>query len=219
VPLFESGIAGGGNARSWQQFWIAWRRLVAGLREETQTRLFGLLEPFWAPSELKLKRSKSLKPAEASFEVLELMASLERVPAARRRALGDWLIERTFQDRDPRIWAALGRIGARVPGYASAHHVVSPVAAEGWLTHVLSERWQDMPAAAVTAAQLARVTDDRARDVSPSVRAEVVKRLEAAHMDEELIRTVREFVPLVDAERAAWFGEELPLGLRLRSSD
>lgn len=219
VPFFESGVASGSSARSWQQFWIAWRRLVAGLREETQTRLFGLLEPFWAPTELKLKRSKSLKPAEASFEVLELMASLERVPAARRRALGDWLIERSFRQRDARIWAALGRIGARVPGYASAHHVVSPVAAEGWLTHVLSERWQDMPAAAVTAAQLARVTDDRARDVSPSVRAEVVKRLEAAHMDEELIRTVREFVPLVDSERAAWFGEELPLGLRLRSSD
>jgi hypothetical protein len=193
--------------------------VVAGLREETQTRLLGLLEPFWAPAELKLKRSKSLKPADASFEVLELMASLERVPASRRRALGDWLIERSFRQRDARIWAALGRVGARVPGYASAHHVVSPVAAESWLTHVLSERWQDMPAAAITAAQLARVTDDRARDVSPGVRSEVAKRLEAAQVDAELIRTVREFVPLVDAERAAWFGEELPLGLRLRSGE
>jgi molecular chaperone DnaK (HSP70) len=219
VPFFESGVASGASARSWQQFWIAWRRIVAGLREETQTRLLGLLEPFWAPAELKLKRSKSLKPAEASFEVLELMASLERVPAARRRTLGDWLIERTFRQRDARIWAALGRIGARVPGYASAHHVVSPVAAESWLTHVLSERWHDMPAAAVTAAQLARMTDDRARDVSASVRAEVVRRLEAAQVDAELVRTVREFVPLVDAERAAWFGEELPLGLRLRPGD
>ncbi len=218
VPLFESGIAAGASARTWQQFFIAWRRVVAGLREETQTRLLGLLEPFWAPSELKLKRSKSLKAADAPFEILELMASLERVPVARRKALGDWLIERTFRQRDARLWSALGRVGARVPGYASAHHVVSPLAAESWLTHVLSERWNDMPAAAATAAQLSRVTEDRARDVSGNVRAEVVRRLEAVSSDPELTRSVRELVPVVDAERAAWFGEELPLGLRLRVS-
>lgn len=216
VPFFESGVAAGANARSWQQFFIAWRRVVAGLREETQTRLLGLLEPFWAPSELKLKRPKSLKAAEASFEILELLASLERVPEPRRRALGEWLVERTFRQRDARLWSALGRVGARVPGYASAHHVVAPHVAESWLTHVLSERWNEMPAAAVTAAQLARVTDDRARDVSPAARAEVIRRLEAVGTDPELVRTVREHVPVVDAERAAWFGEELPLGLRLR---
>ncbi|RYZ09820.1 MAG: heat-shock protein Hsp70 [Myxococcales bacterium] len=219
VPFFESGVSAGAGARSWQQFFIAWRRVVAGLREETQTRLLGLLEPFWAPSELKLKRSKSLKSAEASFEMLELMASLERVPEPRRRALGEWLVERTFRQRDARLWSALGRVGARVPGYASAHHVVAPHVAESWLTHVLSERWSEMPAAAVTAAQLARVTDDRARDVSPSVRAEVVRRLEAVDADPVLVRTVREFVSVVDAERAAWFGEELPLGLRLRGAE
>ncbi len=60
VPLFEAGIAGA-ERRSWQQFWIAWRRIAAGLREDTQARVFGLLEPLLAPSELKLKRSKSLK--------------------------------------------------------------------------------------------------------------------------------------------------------------
>jgi hypothetical protein len=215
VPFFESGISAGASARSWQQFFIAWRRVVAGLREETQTRFLALLEPFWAPAELKLKRSKSLKTADAPFEMLELLASLERVPEPRRRALGEWLVERTFLQRDARLWSALGRIGARVPGYASAHHVVVPHAAERWLTHVLSERWNEMPAAAITAAQLARVTNDRARDVSPAVRAEIVRRLEAVGMDAELVRTLREHVPVVDSERAAWFGEELPLGLRL----
>ena len=215
VPLFEAGIAAGANARSWQQFWIAWRRVVAGLREDTQTRLLGLLEPFMAPSELKLKRSKSLKAAEFSHELLELAASLERVPSARRVTLGDWLIERTFRDRDPRLWSALGRIGARVPGYASAHHVVPARNAENWLDHLLRERWHEVPTAAATAAQLARRTDDRARDVSDAVREEVIRRLEAITADPELIHCVREFVPLVEAERAAWFGEELPVGLRL----
>jgi hypothetical protein len=218
VPLFEAGMASNAKPRGWQQFWIAWRRVVAGLREETQTRLLGLLEPFWAPGELKLKRSKSLKAADASYDMLELLASLERVPAERRKSLGDWLLERTFQDRDPRLWSALGRVGARVPGYASAHHVVAPGAAEIWLTHLLSERWHEVPTAAATAAQLARLTSDRARDISPSVREEVARRLEAAKADAELIASVREFVPQVEAERAAWFGEELPVGLRLAAS-
>ena len=216
VPLFEAGIAGSANARSWQQFWIAWRRVVAGLREDTQTRLLGLLEPFWAPSELKLKRSKSLKAAESSFEMLELMTSFERVPVERRKAIGDWLIERTFRERDPRLWSALGRVGARVPGYASAHHVVPPRTAEIWLDHLLRERWHEVPSAAASAAQLARLTDDRGRDISATLRDEVVRRLEGIQADPELIKPVREFVTLVEAERAAWFGEELPVGLRLR---
>ena len=216
VPLFEAGISSGANARSWQQFWIAWRRVVAGLREDTQTRVFGLLEPFLAPSELKLKRSKSLKAAEFSHELLELLASLERLPVDRRVALGDWLIERTYRDRDPRLWSALGRVGARVPGYASAHHVVPPRHAESWLDHLLRERWHEVPSAAATAAQLARKTDDRARDIAEALREEVIRRLEAISADADLITSVREFVPLVEAERAAWFGEELPVGLRLK---
>lgn len=216
VPLFEAGISGTAKPRSWQQFWIAWRRVVAGVREETQVRLLGLLEPVWAPAELKLKLRKNLKQAEASFEMLELVASLERVPAERRKQLGDWLVERTFRDHDPRLWSALGRIGARVPGYASLHHVVSPLAAESWLTHLLSERWDDVPNAALTAAQLARVTNDRARDVSLATRAEVTRRLEAIQAAPDLIATVRDFVPVVEAERTAWFGEELPPGLHLR---
>ncbi|MET0789947.1 MAG: hypothetical protein ABW061_00370 [Polyangiaceae bacterium] len=215
VPLFEAGILSSAGTRSWQQFWIAWRRVVAGLREETQVRVLGLLDPFWAPSEVKLKRSKSLKPAEATHELLELSASLERVPSERRVVLGDWLIERTFRDRDPKLWSAIGRIGARVPGYASAHFVVPPRAAEIWLDHLLRERWHEVPSAAATAAQLARLTDDRARDISASLRAEVVRRLEAIQADPELVQPVRQFVPWIEAERAAWFGEELPVGFRL----
>src|SRR6185369_718962 len=136
----------------------------------------------------------------------------ERVPVERRVALGEWLIERTYRERDPRLWSALGRIGARVPGYAGAHHVVPARSAESWLDHLLRERWHEVPTAAATAAQLARKTDDRARDIPDGVREEVIRRLEAVNADADLILSVREFVPLVEAERAAWFGEELPVG-------
>ncbi len=85
------------------------------------------------------------------------------------------------------------------PGYASAHHVVPARNAESWLDHLLRERWHEVPSAAATAAQLARKTDDRTRDVSEAVREEVLRRLEANGADAALIRPVREFVPLVEA--------------------
>jgi hypothetical protein len=125
-------------------------------------------------------------------------------------------LERTWQSRDPRLWAALGRIGARVPAYASAHHALPASVVERWLDHLLRERWQDVPTAAQAAAQLSRVTADRARDVSEAVRREVVKRLEAVAAPPAWIESVREFVPVAEAERADWFGDELPVGLVLR---
>jgi hypothetical protein len=52
--------------------------------------------------------------------------------------------------------------------------------------------------------------------VSEAVRREVVKRLEAVAAPPAWIESVREFVPVAEAERADWFGDELPVGLVLR---
>jgi hypothetical protein len=59
------------------------------------------------------------------------------------------------------------------------------------------------------------VTDDRARDVSPRVQSDVVARLRRVGAQESLIRRVEELVEVEEAERAAFFGESLPVGLRL----
>jgi len=42
-----------------------------------------------------------------------------------------------------------------------------------------------------------------------------VLRLERAGARPEWVRAVRELVPVEEAERAEFFGEELPVGLRL----
>jgi superfamily II RNA helicase len=86
---------------------------------------------------------------------------------------------------------------------------------ERWLDHLLREKWNEMPSAAAAALQLARVTDDRARDVSPAVREEVAKRLEQVGARAEWIEAVRELVPVAATERADLYGEDLPVGLRL----
>ncbi|WP_437645086.1 Hsp70 family protein [Sorangium sp. So ce362] len=216
APLFAERLAFPQEARSWQQFWIAWRRIAGGLDEPLQVAIRDLADPFLAPAEQRLKKPKGVKP-EALDDLLELCASLERVPAGQRSELGAWILERTWTDRDARLWAAIGRIGARVPAYASVHHVVSPAAAERWLDHLMREKWQELPSAAPAAVQLARRTGDRARDVSDRIRGEVERRLVKAGAPEAWVRAVREVVAVEEAERAAFFGEGLPVGLRLVS--
>jgi hypothetical protein len=212
--LFSEGVTFGQELRNWQRFFVAWRRMAGGLDEAKQTLIRDLVDPFLAPSELKLKRPKGFKPASC-FEMWELASWLERVSENRRSELGRWLLEKTWTDRDPRLWEAIGRIGARVPAYASVHHVLSPRIVERWLDHLLREKWDQAPLLRRAAAQLARMTGDRARDVSEPVRVAVARQLEQSGALPQWIRSVREVVPVAEAERAEWFGEELPVGLRL----
>jgi molecular chaperone DnaK (HSP70) len=212
-PLLDERLAFPGEARGWQQFWIAWRRAAGGLHEATQTSLRDFVDPWLAPAEAALKKPK--KPALSLDDALDMASSLERVAPRRRLQLGGWVLERTWTDRDPRLWTALGRLGARVPAYASAHHVVSPHGVERWLDHLLREKWDAVPSAAQAAVQLARRTGDRARDVNDRVRRDVEQRLTALGASEAWVRAVRDVAPVEESERAAFFGDALPPGLRL----
>ncbi|HET9953821.1 MAG TPA: Hsp70 family protein [Polyangiaceae bacterium] len=213
TPLLGTGLVFQAEARGYQQFWIAWRRIAGGLDEPTQTELRKIADPWLAPAELKLKKPKGFKP-QALDELADLSSWLERVPAESRSELGRYFLERTWTDRDPRIWTWIGRIGARVPAYASAHYVVRPSVIERWLDHLLREDWDRVPTAAETAAKLSRVSGDRARDLSEPVRQEVIRRLQRCAAPEPLIQMVREYVKVESSERAAWF-EDLPVGLML----
>ena len=107
-------------------------------------------------------------------------------------------------------------MGARVPVYASVHHVVPAKVAEAWLDRLLKRKWESVATAPHAAVQLARVTGDRARDVSATLRTEVAKRLVAAGAKDAWVRAVRELVDVGEDERVAILGEGLPIGLRLK---
>ncbi|WP_394840076.1 hsp70 family protein [Pendulispora rubella] len=214
AALFPEKLAFVEGPRGWQQFFIAWRRVAAGMDEAAQTQIVDTFEAFVAPADRGVKKPKKLKP-EALDDLLEMLSTLERLAPQRRSELGSYILERTWTDRDPRLWAALGRLGARVPAYASVHHVVSAITAERWLDHLLREKWEQVPTATRAAVELARMTGDRARDVAERVRREVEKRLVKLAAKPEWIRAVREHVPVEESDRAAFYGEGLPLGLRL----
>jgi molecular chaperone DnaK (HSP70) len=212
---FDAGLSHNKDAeRSWQQFWIAWRRVAGGLTEAWQTHVRDVIDPGLAPAELKLKKPKQVRLL-APDELLELGSQLERVPVARRAELGRWLLDRTWSDRDPRLWTHIGRLGARVPAYASAHHVIAGNVVERWLEQLLRERWSEVNTAAASAFALSRVTGDETRDVAAPLRAEVARALARVQAPEEWRRAVLDYVPVTSAEREARFVDDLPLGLRL----
>jgi molecular chaperone DnaK (HSP70) len=213
-PMFEGRLAFPDEPRGWQQFFIAWRRVSGGLEESMQTTIRDAFDPVIAPAEARLKKPKRVP--EAPDELLATLAALERVPVARRVQLGEWIHEKTWGSDDPRLWGAIGRVGARVPVYASVHHVVSAKTAEVWLERLLKQKWEAVATAPHAAVQLARVTGDRARDVSEKIRSEVAKKLVSAGAKEAWVRAVRELVDMGEDERVAILGEGLPIGLRLK---
>jgi len=213
-PAFDAGLNHREAERNWQQYWIAWRRLAGGLAADQQARIRELLDPVLAPPELKLKKPKNFRPL-AHDDLLALASHLERVDAASKARLGHWILERTWSDRDPRLWTHLGRVGARILAYASAHHALRGNVVERWVEQLLRERWSDVNTAAPSALSLARLTGDQVRDLPLKLRTEVAAALERAGAPSTWQQAVLELTPRSEAERAQQLGDDLPLGLRL----
>lgn len=212
-PIFAEGLAFPDEIRNWQQFFIAWRRMAPGLDEREQSGLFATLLPHLSPSVGRGKRKLAFRPL-AEPEMLECAVFLERLPANQRTQLGEAILERTWTKRDPLLWAALGRVGARVPVYASLHHVVPTQSVEGWLDHLLREKWEELPTAPMAAVQMARLTGDRARDIDDRIRSDLCRRLERLGTNPTIWRPLREYVVVEEQDRVERFGEQLPVGLR-----
>jgi hypothetical protein len=118
-------------------------------------------------------------------------------------------------ERDARLWAALGRIGARLPTHGSAHHVVAAHTIERWMDHLLREKWEQLPSATRAAVAMCRLTGDRARDVSERTRSAVAARLAKLGVPATEWLPIVELVALGDRDRADFYGEDLPVGLAL----
>ena len=99
--------------------------------------------------------------------------------------------------------------------YGSAHGVVPADAATAWLDALLALDWKRVEGAAAAAANLARLSGDRARDLTLDVRERVITRLEAHRAAPAWIARVREVVTLDEAGERGVFGEALQPGLKL----
>jgi molecular chaperone DnaK (HSP70) len=217
-PLLAEGLLGTDQVRSWQQFLIAWRRILPGMTETEQMQAYEVLAPLVFKPKLRAKVPRTFQGV-VQPELLDLVGLFERLPTPSRVQLGDALLERTWTETEPRLWEAIGRIGSRIPLYASVHYVVPPREAERWIEELLRVKWEGLPSAAKAAVHLARLTGDRARDVSESIRKDVTRRLELHQVPADWVRSVSEVVPVAVDESLLQYGEELPVGLVWCPSD
>ena len=221
-PIFESGVQHGYDRQVNAEWWTLWRRVAGGLDPAAQSRLLDDFAVNLQGTEDDIRERPQLVKGGWD-DMIRLGASLERIPADHKREIGDWLVEQlrrpttaaTPAARD--LWTlwAIGRVGARTPLYGSAHEVVPVDAATSWLDTLLTLDWKRVEGAAAAAANLARLSGDRTRDLSPESRERVLARLDAFQAPPSWIARVRDVVALDEAGTQAAFGDALPPGLKL----
>lgn len=201
------------------EWFILWRRIAGGLSAGQQR---ALAEPLLAnlPSLFSTKGSRkgAGSGAHELCEVLRLLGSCEWLPTETKVQLGDTLAariprEKTQAVQEAELWT-LARLGARVPMYGPLNAAVPADKVESWASPLLAMR--EPPAGLPFALmQLARLTGDRYRDISPAMRREVLDWLIAQGSQAHLIELVREGGQLREEEEGQMFGESLPRGLRI----
>lgn len=216
APLIKQGVQFVPEAQNWSEFWTLWRRLAGGLDAGMQKQLLGMLEFYLHPPTRKPRKRPPGPKALGHDAMVRLAGALERVEPETKAKIGGWLVQRLVEHgENPLSWWAVGRIGARVPFYASAHQVVPKHVVVQWLEKALEQDWKATPEAAFAAMLLSRCSGDRERDLEHGLREQVAQRLEAADQPKSWVQMVREVSHLEEADERRVFGEALPPGLRL----
>ncbi|AJY09224.1 hsp70 family protein [Burkholderia dolosa] len=215
-PLFDDGIQYVNDAQVWSEWWTLWRRAAGGLNDDAQMQVRDAIA-FLEPAADGKRRKLPFDPDKVgAADMTRLSASLERLPVERKIELAERLIVQLQKPAERALCAwALGRIGARRPFYGSAHGVVPADVASGWLDALFALDWKQVEPAAFAAAQIARMTGDRSRDLPAATRDAVIRRLAAAHASPTWIDMVREAIAFDEADTVRVFGETLPAGLKL----
>jgi hypothetical protein len=127
----------------------------------------------------------------------------------------DFLPRKKLDAIRPALTWALGRVGARVPVYGPLNCVVPPDVADAWIGRLIKDGDIGDTVTHMALMQLSRRTGDRYRDVSESIRADVIDELTAEDARTHLVELVREVGRLETDEQSLIFGESLPSGLRI----
>ena len=212
----KAGVQYVPEAQNWSEHWIMWRRLAGGLPEKAQGQLLDEIEWYLHPPTKKPRKRPSGPKKLGYDDMVRLAGALERVDAERKAKIGGWLVKRLDQhDENLQTWWAVGRLGARVPFYGSAHQVVPRHVASQWLQLALTFDWRDAPEAGFAATLLARRSGDRERDLDQATREQVADRLALAGQPESWTTMVLEVGHLEAEDERRIFGDSLPPGLRL----
>ena len=188
-----------------------WRRVAGGLTW-AQHQILETLEPWLKPSrDMRNRKKPYLGPEEAT----RLVGALEHI-SIDKLEWGEWFLGQIGDaDQAGRPAWCLARLGARQPFYGSTHLVIPIEDAERWVNRLLEFDWSLKTHIAFAAASLARLTGDRSRDLSQSLRERVASRLEKTQRAQSLAACVLEIVELSEQDEKQLRGDSLPQGLKL----
>ncbi len=216
APPRQPGQPGARAVEGGADFWILWRRVAGGLGTSLQVALFDRMKNHLLPS----KNKPPIKPsANELAEMWRAAASLERLPASTKEALGNVLVKQLAKaPTPPHAFWAMTRLGARGLIYGPMNTVVHPDTAQNWVSELAGfapASEGERLAWCFCLAQLARRTGQRALDVDESHQRSVLAVLKGQKVPEHWVTMVEEVSELEREEQAQMLGEALPVGLRL----
>jgi molecular chaperone DnaK (HSP70) len=221
-PVFHQGTRHAKDVQCWAEWWVLWRRVAAGLSRQHHEEIYRRLAPFLLPVKGSNAAKKAGRPKPEAHEFAEMWrcaASLERLAPEVKEALGHALLAERSLAAGYVLWC-LGRLGARIPLYGPANTVIRIEIVEKWIGDLLRRKYapgRESGDAIFALSQLARVANDRARDIDEPLRRHVLARLAELGAPEEMLLPVREYHELQSAQQVQALGDTLPIGLRLRS--
>jgi molecular chaperone DnaK (HSP70) len=221
-PVLGAGLAFPRALQNRAEWWNLCKRIAGGLDRGAQLRLHGEIAPWLVPRlqrKAKVKLKGGSRPATQEIrEMWQAIGACERLDARLRAELGDVAVADVERGKavPQQIWA-LARLGAREPLYGPLNCVVGADVVAGWIDRLLAlETWPAADAVGFAAVQIARVVDDRERDLDPALRERLAARLHGLPGGARGIRMLHEPVPLDRAEQGRLLDESLPAGLRVR---
>ena len=214
--LYAQGLGHTREAGNWTEWWVFWRRVAAGLDEAQQMELLEDVAGHMQKAVQQTARSGGKSSHGSYDDMLRLFAAMEAVPWQYRQEMGQWMLQRLKrEDESVQTWWAIGRLATRQPLAANAHLVMPPGAAQEFLDATLAQDWRRNETAMFAALQMARMTGDRALDLSDETRARVLEKMRASNAPQRWIAMVEQVAPMQAEDRKRSLGDSLPPGLVL----
>ncbi|MEW5734599.1 MAG: Hsp70 family protein [Thermodesulfobacteriota bacterium] len=211
--LYKKGPAHDRNPQVRLEWWVLWRRAAGGLSAGQQRQLIQDLTPLLKPK--KAGSAQKIAPQELN-ELWMLVGNLERLMTKDKADFGRHLLSGLNEKKArPQQWQALGRLGARELLYGPLDRVIPAEEAAEWIARIMEKTWANPRPAAAAAAQIARKTGDRKRDLPADLLEKTARWLSSFDFGKPFAKMVLEKTAVTRDEEAERFGDSLPAGITL----
>jgi hypothetical protein len=202
---------------------VLWRRIAGGFTQGQQRALFQDCWPSVRAALTGGAQGQAPSP-NVTIELLRLIGSLEWLTLDEKITIAEQALESLGRKKiellhGPLLWT-LGRIGARVPVYATLQQVVGSARVQHWLDKLTTMEpafaQRNLAMYSLCLMQLSRRTNDRYRDLTGSTRERIAKQLQALGAPAMHIELIVSGGRLDQESTESIVGEALPLGFRLQ---